>query len=341
MMQNGKYDILQNVVKKMASAEQLKSLLQSHLNGDEAQFYSIAMQLAAHEAKLGHGKLAKELRELIDMAKEQSQRGQNRPIPLVKPRGELSGLLSVAYPKLRMNDMVLSPTIAKRLLRLTKEHAQILRLRSHGLAPRKKLLLVGPPGTGKTLTASILAGELGLPLFVVRLDNLMTKYMGETAGKLRLIFDAIQQTRGVYLFDEFDSIGSQRGLANDVGEIRRVLNSFLQMVEQDDSDSLLIAATNHPELLDRALFRRFDDVIEYQLPNKEEIVATLKANLATFKSTRIQWGKAAEAAEGLSFGDVTRACADAIKDVIIHGRESVTYADLLRAIKERMAVPQK
>ena len=116
----------------------------------------------------------------------------------------MSGLLSVTYPKLRLGDMVLSPYVARRLHRLIKEHTQIPRLRSHGLAPRKRLLLVGPPGTGKTLTASILAGELGLPLFVVRLDSLMTKFMGETAAKLRLIFDATQQTRGVYLFDEFD-----------------------------------------------------------------------------------------------------------------------------------------
>jgi SpoVK/Ycf46/Vps4 family AAA+-type ATPase len=324
----------------MASAEQLKALLQSHLEGDDAQFFSIAMQLAAHEAKLGHGKLARELRDLIDTAKLQCQRGQSQPIPLARPRGELSGLLSVSYPKLRILDMILSPPVAKGLRRLIKEHTQIMKLRTHGLTPRKKLLLVGPPGTGKTLTASILAGELGLPLFVVRLDNLMTKYMGETAAKLRLIFDAIQQTRGVYLFDEFDSIGSQRGLANDVGEIRRVLNSFLQMVEQDNSDGLLIAATNHPELLDRALFRRFDDVIEYQLPEKDEIVATLQAKLATFKTVRIQWSKAADAAAGLSFGDITRACADAIKDVIIHGRDIVTHADLLHAINDRKAVPQ-
>lgn len=324
----------------MASAEQIKALLQSHLEGNESQFLSIAMQLAAHEAKLGHGKLAKELRDLIDLAKEKSQHCHGQPTPLAKPRGELSGLLSVTYPKLRMADMVLSQSVGMRLQRLTKEHAQVLMLRSHGLVPRKKLLLVGPPGTGKTLTASVLAGELGLPLFVVRLDSLMTKYMGETAGKLRLIFDAIQQTRGVYLFDEFDSIGSQRGLANDVGEIRRVLNSFLQMVEQDNSDSLLIAATNHPELLDRALFRRFDDVIEYQLPEQEEIVATLKSKLASFKTGRMQWATAAEAAAGLSFGDITRVSADAIKDVIIHGRECVTQADLLRAIKERQAVRQ-
>ena len=107
------------------------------------------------------------------------------------------------------------------------------RILEHGLAPRRKLLLVGPPGTGKTLTASVLAGELGLPLLQVRLDGLITKFMGETAAKLRQIFDATGRTRGVYFFDEFDAIGSQRGLANDVGEIRRVLNSFLQMIEQD------------------------------------------------------------------------------------------------------------
>ncbi len=319
----------------MASAEQLKALLRSHMEGDEARFYSIAMQLAAHEAKVGHGKLAKELRELIDQAKAKSQKERLQPIPLTKPRGELSGLLSVEYPKLRLKDMVLSPAIANRLRRLIKEHSQIRKLRAHSLAPRKKLLLVGPPGTGKTLTASVLAGELGLPLFVVRLDSLMTKYMGETAAKLRLIFDAIEQTRGVYLFDEFDSIGSRRGLSNDVGEMRRVLNSFLQMVEQDNSDSLLIAATNHPELLDRALFRRFDDVIEYHLPNKKEIIAALKAKLAAYKIARIPWSKVADQATGLSFGDLTRACEDAIKDVIIHDRDKVTQADLIRAIEER------
>jgi len=325
----------------MASADQLKALLQSHIDGDEAQFYSVAMQLAAHEARVGHGKLAKELRALIDKAKILSAEAALKPVPLAKPRGELSGLLSVAYPKLRIRDMVLASSVAERLERLIKEHAHVHKLRSHGLPPRKKLLLVGPPGTGKTLTASVLAGELGLPLFVVRLDSLMTKFMGETAAKLRLIFDAINQTRGVYLFDEFDSIGSQRGLSNDVGEIRRVLNSFLQMVEQDDSDSLLIAATNHPEILDHALFRRFDDVIEYQIPEQQEIVATLKSKLAVFKTSRIQWDKAAQAADGLSYGDITRASEDAIKDAIIHNKEKITHTDLINAIKDRQGVRRK
>lgn len=325
----------------MAIAAQIKALLKSHVDGDEALFLSIAMQMAAQEAKQGHGKLAKEIRDLIDEAKSNPYKSDATPIPLAKPKGELGHLLNVSYPKLRLVDMVLSANIETKLQRLIKEHKQVKKLRSHGLSPRKKLLLIGPPGTGKTLTASVLAGELGLPLFIVRLESLMTKYMGETAGKLRLIFDAIQQIRGVYLFDEFDSIGAQRGNSNDVGEIRRVLNSFLQMIEQDTSDSLLLAATNHSELLDHALFRRFDDLIEYDLPEKKEIIAALKSKLAVFKTSKIFWTKAAEAANTLSYGDITRACEDAIRNSIISNKEYVSHSDLMLSIKERCLVRQK
>ena len=194
--------------------------------------------------------------------------------------------------------MVLSAQTKRKLERVIREHRAILVIRDRGLSPRRKLLLIGNPGTGKTLTASVLAKELGLPLFVVRLDGLITKFMGETAAKLRLIFEAINQTRGVYLFDEFDSIGSARGLSNDVGEIRRVLNSFLQMVEQDNSDSLVVAATNRVGVLDRALFRRFDDVIEYDLPDGFRIVETLKSKLGGFKTQNISWAKAATISSG-------------------------------------------
>lgn len=322
----------------MPSAEQIKALLQSHIDGDNSQFYSIAMQMAAHEAKLGHGKLAKELRALIDSAKTANQKNIIQAIPLTKPRGELTGLLTVAYPKIRIADMVLASNISDRLQRLIHEHTQIKKIRSHGLSPRKKLLLVGPPGTGKTLTASVLAGELGLPLFTVHLDSLITKYMGETAAKLRLIFDAIMQTRGVYLFDEFDSIGSQRGLSNDVGEIRRVLNSFLQMIEQDDSDSLLIAATNHGDLLDHALFRRFDDILEYKLPVQEEIIDTFKSKLVSFKLSRINWTKLSEEAGGLSYGDINRVCEDSIKEMLIHNKKQITQSIISCAVQERQRI---
>jgi SpoVK/Ycf46/Vps4 family AAA+-type ATPase len=166
--------------------------------------------------------------------------------------------------------------------------------------------------------------------------------MGETAAKLRLIFETLNQTRGVYLFDEFDSIGSARGLTNDVGEIRRVLNSFLQMVEQDHSDSLVVAATNHVGILDRALFRRFDDVIEYDLPDRSRIFATLKAKLGALKTQKIQWPRIATLARGLNYADITRACEDAIKDALIHERIFVTHSEIAHAIQDRrLAVTHK
>lgn len=326
----------------MPSADQVKALIASLTEGDSAHFYSIAMQIAAHEARLGHGKLAEEIRALIDKAKARTAVPSKQPIPLVRPRGEVAELLSVSYPNTHLKDLVLGQHTKKKLERVIREQRAIYLIRSSGLAPRRKLLLVGPPGTGKTLTASALAGELGLPLFVVRLDGLITKFMGETAAKLRLIFEALNQTRGVYLFDEFDSIGSTRGLANDVGEIRRVLNSFLQMVEQDHSDSLVVAATNHVRILDRALFRRFDDVIEYDLPDRERIVETLKAKLGAFAPAKLQWPKVAATAQGLNFADITRACEDAIKDAIIHDRTSVTQAELAHSISDRkIAVTHK
>lgn len=320
----------------MASADQLKALLQSHLEGDDQRFYSVAMQLAAHEAKLGHGKLAEELRGLIDKAK--SRHNTVQPTPISRPRGELANLLTVSYPKTRLGDMVLHDTLEKQLQRIIREQRHADRILAHGLSPRRKLLLIGLPGTGKTMTASVLAGELGIPLFQVRLDGLITKYMGETAAKLRQIFEATGLTRGIYFFDEFDAIGSQRGLSNDVGEIRRVLNSFLQMIEQDQSHSLIIAATNHAEILDHALFRRFDDVVQYELPAENQITELLKARLATFSSKGIGWKRLAECAAGLSYAEISRAAEEVLKEALIHDHEHITESGILKTLGERQAL---
>lgn len=320
----------------MPSADQLKALLKAYAQGNDPQFQSIAMQIAAGEARQGHGKLAEELKSIIDQAKVRLPVVGTTPIPLARPRGEVADLLSVSYPSLRLKDLTFTPKLTNALQRIVREHKTIADIRAHGLSPRKKVLLVGPPGTGKTMTASALAGELGLPLFVVRLDRLITRFMGETAAKLRLIFDAIAQTRAVYLFDEFDSIGSERGLSNDVGEIRRVVNSFLQMVEQDSSDSLILAATNHPAILDRALFRRFDDILEYKLPDNKEISTVLKSKFAGKKLGRIEWSRLAKRAAGLSYADITRAAEDAIKHGLIE-RRGIIQKDIAAAIDERKA----
>lgn len=322
----------------MATAEQLKALIRCHADGDDARFYAIAMQVAASEARGGHGKFAQELRELVDRAKAAASapRTPTSPPPAVaQPRGELSGLLTFGYPKARLADMALSQPLSGRLERVLLEQRQRERIRQHGLAPIRKLLLIGPPGTGKTMTASALAGELGIPLFTIQLHALITKFMGETAAKLRLVFDAVHATRGVYLFDEFDALGSQRGSGHDVGEIRRVLNSFLQFLEQDASDSLLVGATNHVEILDRALFRRFDAVLEYAPPSSDIAIRIMRNRLCLLDVAAIDWSAAASAAVGLSHSEIVHACEQAAKNALLEQSTVVRQDDLLAALEER------
>ena len=319
----------------MATAEQVKALLKSHAEGDETRFYSVALQVAAHAARTGKANYAQELRNLVDGLRKDPNRRAVRPVPVAQPRGDLAGLLSVAYPDARMPDLVLQVDVRKQLERVLLEHRQQHRLRSKGFKPLKRLLLMGPPGTGKTMSASVLAGELKLPLFLIRLDGLITKFMGETAAKLRLVFDAIIETRGVYLFDEVDALAGERARPNDVGEIRRVLNSFLQFLEQDLSESMLIAATNHPQLLDEAMFRRFDAVIEFPLPTPEVAKEVVRNRLANVPLGRITWTQIEKAAAGLSHAEITLAAERAAKDVILGGGSRVTTEALRRALLDR------
>ncbi len=323
----------------MPSANQVKALIRSHADGDEQRFYSIALQVAAQAARQGHNRFAIELRDLIDRAKAGMQRpnlGQvTRPVPMVQPRGELAGLLTAAYPKTRLSEMALDQAIHERIKRVLTEQRDRAHIRSHGLAPLRRLLLVGPPGTGKTMTAAALAGELSIPLFSIQLHSLITKYLGETAAKLRLVFDAMAATRAVYLFDEFDALGTDRAEKNEVGEIRRVLNSFLQFLEHDTSDSIVVAATNHPALLDRALLRRFDAVIEYGLPARAVTEEVLRSRLALLKTSRLSWKAVLDAAEGLSHAELTKACEHAAKNAILARRTQVNTAEVVAALKER------
>jgi SpoVK/Ycf46/Vps4 family AAA+-type ATPase len=325
----------------MTASRHLIALLKSHIDGDNEHFLSVALQVAAHEARSGHGKLAQELRDLVDEARLRSKEGRKKPVPLAQPKGELAGLISVSYSDTRLSGMVLPPELEERLKRVLVEQRQQHRLRSHGLAPRRKLLLLGPPGSGKTMTAAALAGELRVPLFTVVFDSLISKFMGETASKLRLVFEAMISTRGLYFFDEFDAIGARRSERNDVGEIRRVLNSFLQFLENDDSEGLIIAATNHPELLDPALFRRFDDVISYSLPDKGIAARILKMRLSSFKIQKIDWDEVIEIAAGMSQSELSRAADEAAKRAVLAERDIITQEDLSEAIAERKAPTQK
>lgn len=320
----------------MATAEQLKSLIRSHFNDDRERFATVVLQLAAHEARQGHTALASELRDLLD--KERKRRKQPQPNPLA---GDLSGLMYKEESTAAKALLVIEPSLKARIERIILEFRQRGKLNSFGFRHRRKILLIGPPGTGKTLTARVLARELRLDLFTIQMDRLVTKFMGESSAKLRLVFEMIQREPAVYLFDEFDGIAGERSLENDVGEMRRVLNSFLQLVDQDTSDSLIVAATNTPRLLDQALFRRFDDVLFYEKPDesqRRELIANL---LGTFKGSALQWSQLIVVSDGLSHAEIDQACRDAVKLAILTDQTQVNTESLLVAMRERQAAHRR
>lgn len=312
----------------MATAEQIKTLIRSHFSEQPEQFFTIALQVAAHEAKQGHQSLANEIRTLVDKAKA-------RPARVIPFTPDLDHMVLTSEPKERLGVLVQSDEMSERIERILREYRQKAKLEKHGLSHRRKILLAGPPGTGKTLTAAVLAGELGLPLFTIMMDKIVTKFMGETSAKLRQIFDVIQERQGVYLFDEFDAIGGERSRENDVGEMRRVLNAFLQFIERNSSDSLIVAATNNPRILDQALFRRFDDVLYYHLPKKAEIERLIENRLGSFRSKKMHLEKSAKIAESLSHAEIAQACDDAIKETILADRKTVTATLLKQMLQER------
>jgi SpoVK/Ycf46/Vps4 family AAA+-type ATPase len=185
------------------------------------------------------------------------------------------------------------------------------------------------------MTASALASDLSLPLFVVRLDSLITRYLGESLSKLRIIFETVNRTRAVYLFDEFDSIGYTRDFTGDVGEMRRLLNSFLTFIEKLSSNSLVIAATNHGDRLDKALYRRFDDLIEFGLPEETHIWETIQARLTGMPQAKLNRNRILKTACGLSYAEITRACEESIKEMLLRDVETLTTTMLVKALTER------
>ena len=316
----------------MATAEQIKSLIRSHLNEDAERFYTVALQLAAHEAQQGHGALAHDIREIIDKAK------QTKGARVLKFPQDLRGLVLSEDPKLPKSALVLPSTLMTRVERIVHEYRQQHKLKSHGLTNRRKLMFVGPPGTGKTMTARVLAHELRLTLHTVQVDKLVTKFMGETGAKLRQIFDLIQTEPGIYLFDEFDAIGGERSLDNDVGEMRRVLNAFLQFIDQDTSDSVIAVATNNPKLLDRALFRRFDDVLYYKLPDEPSRKRLINKILCAYIAPKFAWRAVLSESIGLSPAEIDHACRDSIKQAILTNQKVVSSSLLRQMLKERQHV---
>lgn len=311
----------------MATIEQIKALIRAHFDSNEEKFKTVVLQIAAHEAKVGHTASAREIKEIIQNPKYLNK---NKVVAL----NNGLDILEQKMTHVHLSDLIVSVNIEEKIKRVINEYHKKDLLRKNGLMNRSKLLLAGDPGTGKTMTASVIANELYLPLYVIQFDRLITKYMGETSAKLRQVFDQIKEIRGVYLFDEFDAIGSDRNLDNDVGEMRRISNSFLQNLEDDESYSIIIAATNNPSILDNALFRRFDDVMEYKNPDIEQITRLLKMKLHGKASNDIFTENVYKEAEGINHADIVKACEEAVKYSILEDH-LITKNILLNYIKDR------
>ena len=320
----------------MANTKKILAMIESRARNDDEQFYSIALQIAAAEARSGRKQMAEEIRKAVDEARAGQRSAASVPLPFAKPRGELDGLLELREPQHTLTDVVLADPLANKLADLVREQQRRSWLREHGKVPHRRLLFLGLPGSGKTMTAEALAKQLKLPLFVIRLEALITRFMGETAAQLRLVFDEVDQRRGVYLFDEFDALGTRRDSTNDVAEMRRVLNSFLQFMEAPNStDSIVVTATNFPDLLDTALLRRFDLVLEFKPPTVEHIRDIIKANLRPLKYPRLAWKTITKAAEGLSQSEIARAAEDAVKTAILDEKDKLTTQDVVTRLDER------
>lgn len=308
----------------MATADQMRNLVKAYCNNDSEKFKTIVLQIAAHEAQIGHTGLARDLKKEIENV------GNNRTNLIHMPK-TMNPMLHWSRPDVKLSELIVDDSIQDKIKRILLEYNNRNKLLNSGLHNRRKILLEGNPGTGKTMTASIIASELDLPLFTVQVDKLVTKFMGETSARLRQIFESMDNEVGVYLFDEFDAIGSDRSIDNEVGEMRRILNSFLQFIELDESPSIIIAATNNQKLLDKALFRRFDDVIHYDLPDIDQIKRLFEYKLKIYDSEFCCSPELIETSKGLSHAEISLVCDDAIKGAILNDSpiNSLTLISLL------------
>lgn len=324
--------------------EAILSLLEAHYRHDEASFRNAALRIAEQETRNGRSSNAREIREYIERVTKikyvpsktgKAGASENREETFARD------FIFTTKPKYKKEDMVLSTAIHNKLDTILLEYQQRETLQKHGLANKRKILLVGPPGTGKTMSASILAAGMKLPLQVIQTDKIINRYLGETSTRLRQVFEHIQSNHGIYLFDEFDAIGASRMNDHGIGEMRRLVNTLLQFLEQEDTSSIVLAATNHPLMLDSAMYRRFDDTIGYELPDRMEIALLIQKRMQGYMTKLDQAAIPLSDYIGLSHAEITKACEDAIKKTILRNGIQVSPNDLIECLNNRREMKLK
>ena len=320
----------------MANGKILRQLFKAGTLGDSAAFRLASEAIIEEERQKQHHLLANDLEKILYGGDAHAQSPGRKfsfdyDIPVDKERG--LALLDIRPPKRSLEEMILPQASSDMIEELLEEHRRAEVLRSYGMKPSGKIIFFGPPGCGKTLAAEVIAFELDRPLAVVRLDALVSSFLGETAANLRKVFDFISRHDLVVLFDEFDAIGKERGDSGEHGELRRVVNAVLQMMDAYDGKSLILAATNHENILDSAIWRRFDDAIEFPLPNQKELISLLQLKLrGTRRQFELDDKELLNEFEGKSGADVERVVRRAVKRMILRGQEFLTIKELRSAL---------
>lgn len=317
----------------MARGELLRKLFASYARHDDHHFRSVALEIIAEEQQKQNHSLARELLNVLEnppVTKVPVPPGLTEAAPKDKDRQSL--LFDIRQPGRGSSDIILRDSTRAQLLRILEEYRKCELLRVHGLRAKTKLLFCGPPGCGKSLCAEVIATELHLPLLYTRFDAIISSYLGETSANLRKVFDYARTSTWVVLLDEFDAIGKSRSDPTEHGELKRVVSSFLQLLDGFEGNSFVIAATNHEGLLDNALWRRFDEILFFDRPNIAEIRTMLSMKLKNFPQKGINIPRLANKLRGLSHAEIEWVCLDAVKSAILQDYDAVTPAILDQAV---------
>ncbi|OQX21187.1 MAG: hypothetical protein BWK75_03715 [Candidatus Altiarchaeales archaeon A3] len=320
----------------MTRGELLRKLFKSYVSNDDHSFRSVALEIIAEEQQKQNHALARDLMELLETQTPLPKKINNSGFfEIPKEKQQQFQLVELKQPIHGLTDIILKDKTIEQINRIILEYNKLEVLKIHGLKPKKRILLCGPSGCGKSLSAEVIATELKLPLLYTRFDAIISSYLGETATNLRKVFDYAKSGRWVILFDEFDSIGKSRNSPQDHGEMQRVVNSFLQIIDNFEGDSIIIAATNNPSILDSALWRRFDEIIIFEKPNLREIKHLLCLKLKNFPTDKVNINEISKKVQGLSYAEIEWVCLDAIKTAILEDKDAVNQDILLTSIEKQ------